>query len=344
MQPAWIRTESIPTTVLKASRSVLVLRLLAAVLAGLVAIVGWTLGIFAVPVFLGITAIAGIAGVARAAVGAIHVSPAGIKFRSGMRTAAIRWTDVHQFVEVIRPWGQRVVVDKTVAKAMPLRFAMPAPSTSQLFFDPAYDRDVALLRGWAGLHDLPSTARTRIGFGNRMSAWAGFVVLMLLVAPLDRPFGWISGAQATAVPVACAALSDAMFAEVGAVDADAGSHSPTSSSCSWRIAAGTLSISYHLFSRKGLHGGSDRAAEDQTFEFTDYINNGFTTIDSYQRGALRAIHAPVRALASQAQVLLLSQAANVNITIEMSYENLDASLLAALTDITNTAIGAVRTA
>jgi hypothetical protein len=343
MHPAPIRTELIPATIVKATRSVLVLRLLAAVLAGILAIIGWKLGIVAVPIFLGLVSVIGIIGVARAGVGAIHVSPTGIKFRSGLRLEAIRWTDIDQFVEVVRPWGESLSVDRSAAGRMPIRYAMPAPSTSLLFHDPAYARDVARLRGWVGLHTKSATAPTRIGFGGRRSAWAGFVVLLLVIAPIDRPRGWYGGAQASAVPVACAALTTDMARLAGATEPEAGSHTRTTNVCTWKIPAGTLSVSYHLFSRSGLHSGSDRAAEDQAFQVTDDLNSGFLVIDGYRAGARYQIHAPGSALASEEQILMLSRAANVDITIQMNYEHIDDSTLAMLTAITNVSIAAVAT-
>ncbi len=343
MQPARTRTDQISSTVIKATRSVLILRLLGSVLAGIVAIVGWQLGIWAIPTLLGICSIVGIAAVGQSAIGAIHASPTGIKFRTGTRTEAIRWAGIHQFVEIARPWGMRLAVDKSVPEAMPVRYLMPAPKTSLLFVDPAYERDVARLRAWAGMHNAPATAPTRLGFGSRRSARIGCLVLLLAVAPVDRPLGWVSGPQASAVPVACAALSDALATEVGAHEPDAGSQSRTTSVCTWKIPAGTLTIAYHLFEREGLHSGSDRAAEDQSFQRTDRYNNGFTIPDSYRPQAQQKITAPGWSFANATILAMLSRSANVEITVEMNYTSVDDATLAALSSATNTAIAAVRT-
>jgi hypothetical protein len=344
MRPVRIPTESIPTTVIKATRSILVLRILAAVLAGILAIVGWQLSIFALPTLLGVMALVGIAGAARAALGAVYVSPTGIRFRSGMTMTAIRWSEVFRFDEIGRPWSRVLAVEREVRGSLPVRVSLPVPMTSMFFHDPAFDRDVALLRAWAGTHKPQAAAPTRLGFGSRRSARLALVVILLLVALVDRPFGWISGAQATSVPLACAALSEPLSTRIGASDPDTRSAiSATTSSCEWTVPSGTLTVSYVLFPRKGLHGGSDRAAEDETIRRLDSTNLDYENIDGVLPGASSKIHAPGSAMATYNSLLMITRSANVEIVVQMTYGRPTDALLAAFGTATNTSIAAVTT-
>ncbi len=354
MQPARIRIDSIGTTVVKATRSVLILRLLAAVLLGVLAIVGWVLNIWAVPIFFGICSFAGIVGVGQAAVGAVYAASAGIRFRRTSRMESIDWSDIHQFVEISRPWGRMLAVERSVSTGMPVRILLPAPRTSLIFFDRGYDRDVAHLRALAGEHNRLATAPTRIGYGSRKWARIGFVILLLVVAPVDRPFGWFAGSQASTVPEACAALSDRLSRAVDASGPDAGPQTMSMTSCTWKIPDGTLTITYQLFHRQGLHSGSDRAAQDRAFARADRYSEGFSGLGALDPAAQSRLTAPGWAMADGSTIVLLTAAANVNVTVEMSYPTadgdasnvfspIDQSTMTAFSTATNMAIAAVKT-
>ncbi len=342
-QPQPYVTETIPTTVIRPTTSVLVLRITAATLTGILAIVGWALKLHALPICLGLMALTGLCGAAQAARGAVYVGPKGIRFRRGMDTLVVAWGDVYQFVAISRPWARDAAVDK-VTSGFPIRYHLPAPKTSRIFADPAFDRDMARLRQWAGVTKPEATAPTAVGFGGRRSAFLGLLAIVLVCTFFDRPQSWIGGAEASTVPHACDTLSGLLSQSMSATTPTSADVDTTSTSmCTWALPGGqNISVSYRRFGRNGLHSSSDTANLRLTLQEFDDRTSTFEGIEYAHLGGTKLVDIPGKVMASSTEVDTLSRKGNVDVVLAMTYKTLTSENLTALGAATRAAVAAVQ--
>ena len=329
----------IPTASIRPTRWVVFARLIIGVLLLVIAVSGWILDIRFLPVALVVLGLIGIASSARDMVACLKVGPEGIAFR----THRLAWDDIFQFTVVDRPWSRRAEVEVATAGGV-VRRRLPAPATSQLIPDPGFDRDVSRLRTWVAGKDQAAAAPTRTGFGGRVSGWAMVAVFIVVLMIFDRPLGWLGGAQAATVPSACAVLTPAQAAEIGATTGQESSASTVADVCTWNTATGSLSITYQRYVRYGLHSGTDQAQYNVTLQRRGITGPSGTAQNIQARPESRfiaGIPAPVLVYPSGAGLQVLTHRGNILIDVQLDASSLDAMAEHTLTVATNAAIANV---
>jgi hypothetical protein len=333
------KLEQRPIATIRPTRSVVLARLIASILLLVIAISGWVLDIRFLPVALIALAAIGLVSSLRDLVGRVKSGPDGISFRRRQ----IAWDDVFQFVVIVRPWSRRAEVDVNTG-GTPRRLRLPAPATSQLFPDRAFDRDIGRLRSWAGVTDKTAAAPTRAGFGNAVSGWLLVAAAVLVPLVFDRPLGWYGGPQAATVPSACAALTPTLASSIGTTSRPPSTPSGLTDDCEWDFPGGGLSLTYERFVRHGLHSGTDQAQYQETLIRHGNTGSNGTANNILARPASRSVPgvpAPVLIYPDGGGMQVLTNRGNILINIRIGAPSLDAATEHALAVLTNAAIANV---
>jgi hypothetical protein len=119
--------------------------------------------------------------------------------------------------------------------------------------------------------------------------------------------------------------------------------STAESACTWALPGGTdISVSYRLFTRNGLHSGSDAANLRLTLQEFDDKTSTFEGIEYAHLGGTRLVDISGKIVASPTEVDTLSRRANVDIIVAMTYKTLTDDNLKALGMSTRAAVAAVQ--
>jgi hypothetical protein len=267
--------DAIPVAVLRPTMSAVWWRGAIAVSTAMLAVVAWRLHLRTLPLLMACFALAGLVGCIRAVFGAVHVHPAGIRFRRRLGWRVVSWPDVFQLVVHERLLCRSVYLKTETGR----RYDLVVPRSPRLVPDRAFDREVDRLRHFHAQSD-PTGARPQsVGRAPRRWLVVGLVVgALLLVSVPDRPWGWVSGAEAAATPSACA-LTDSLASRLDARRSAQATppDTTTTRACLWELPQGVLlDIVYQRFPRQGLHSGIDLAKRG----LAEVLDNALTEINS----------------------------------------------------------------
>jgi hypothetical protein len=248
---------------IRATRSVLLLRLGLALASGALAFVGRKLDLGALPWLLLAFAVIGLLGVAWNAFAVVRVDDDGIRFRRFLVTRRLKWAEIFG-IDVTETFsGTHVSVDAGGSK----RRILPVPRSARLITDPAFDADADMLRRmWADKNKRIRTP-TSPHRSRRRPLLIVMAVALLVTSLPDRPWGWFDTDTVSTLPHPCVRLDADISAKLGAQDPIerpipvefAGESATAADGCAWQIDDGQLLVSYLAFTRNGLHSGADMA-------------------------------------------------------------------------------------
>jgi hypothetical protein len=223
---------------------------------------GLWLRLIALPVVLAALAVAHLVLSLMTATGRVELSPDGVRVRGFGQSMSVPWAGVAQFVVRTTWFGRHVQLRRTAAR--PVR--LPAPAASRLLPAARFDEDLDQLRAWCASQSrevaAPVPERRRL----RWAPVAAAVVLLAVAALVDRPWGWVAGAEAATIPDACTAVqSQAAELARQMPPEPLASTSLTGPdevhACGWQLDGERgLGVFIGRFGRSGLHSGTSVAA------------------------------------------------------------------------------------
>lgn len=242
--------------VLRPTTSVLLGRLVLTTAAAVLAVAGWHFELKTLPSLFALFAVLGIFSIGSMAFGRVRADDDGLRLRSLLRTRTIPWSDVLQFVVHERPTHRYVYLQRPTGGG----FRMPAPRSTRLIPDPAFDRDLALFLSWCAVRH--PEAATRRSLGHPLRRWilaVVTVVAVLVAAAPDRPEGWIGSGGLSAAPAPCD-LAPLFAADDPRQQVSNAADTLTVRSCTWDLRDDLqLLVVIQTFPRLGLHSATDEA-------------------------------------------------------------------------------------
>jgi len=328
-----------PLTEIRPTRRTQILRVSASVIGLVLALLGRHLLLVGLPIALAAMSVFCAVPAIRDLVMVVRFDADALTFRDGAALRRVARPQVFDFTVVSRAWVRYVVVGEKT-RGFPRRTRLPAPVSSQIIRDPAFDRDVAVLRAWAAASETAAGAPSRLDLGGRRLAIVGVIAALLVGLIVDRPQGWFDGSEASTLPDTCAALSGPLTA-IGATDP-----TPTpGDGCRWNLSDGqVLGVSYQLYHRHGIYAGWDQAARALQVRQTDmFISDGYEPIDDQVTQAHEDIDGGAYVGLSDTAIMVLARKANVVLDLTLTGPRTDSAGLHAATVACRAATAAIQT-